>query len=126
MLYALSWFFVFALLTVWSVCVWVVNAVVSWSMTGVGILAGQTQQLDGMALPEWIYTWVSTDVGLTIKTGLVSVLPLLESILFTLPAAVPWLGLLAWIVWGIGFFILGVGGLLLHAFISLARKTTVA
>ncbi len=125
MWYALSWFLVFALLTVWSVCVWILHSVVAWSITGAGALAGQAQQLEFLALPEWLAIWVPADVVLALNTSLAGVLPWVASISSALPAAAPWLGLLAWIVWGVGFLLLGVGGLLLHGLIAITRKSSV-
>lgn len=126
MWYALSWFLIFALLTVWSVCVWLVHSVVAWSITGAGALAGQAQQLEFLALPEWAAIWLSADVLQALNTSLASVLPWLASISSAFPVAVSWLEPLAWIVWGVGFLLLGVGGLLLHGLIAVARKTSVA
>ena len=125
MLYAISWFLVLALLAVWSTCIWVLHAIASWSLTGLGAVVGQTQEIHRLPLPGWISEWLPPELLLTLKTVMATVLPWVESALSALPPVGNWLSPLAWTVWGVGFVILAVSAALLHAVIYWARRPAV-
>ena len=61
MLYSISWFLVLAVIAAWSTGVWAPHALVVWSLSSVGALAGPTQKLEALALPRWIEVWVPAD-----------------------------------------------------------------
>lgn len=124
MLYVVSWFFVLTLLAVWSACIWIAHSLASWSLTGIGSVVGQTQQIDRQPFPDWIAAWIPPDLVLALKATTASALPWVESALNALPSVGSWLSPLAWTVWGIGFVILAVGAALLHALISMSRRAT--
>jgi hypothetical protein len=122
MLYIVSWFFVLTLLAIWSACIWIAHALASWSLTGIGSVVGQTQQMDRLPIPDWIAAWIPPDLALALKATSASVLPWVESALNALPSVGSWLSPLAWTVWGVGFVILAVGAALLHALVSVSRR----
>ena len=124
MLYAISWFLVLALLAIWSMGVWGLHSYAAWSITGVGALADHSQTIEQVVLPGWVALWAPSELILAIKAGTENVLPWVFSALSALPNAVGWLSPLAWLLWSIGFAILVVGGVLLHAMIAMARKET--
>ena len=125
MLYAVSWFFVLALLAIWSVCVWLAHSLAVWSLTSVGAMAGQSSQIDRLPVPEWVAVWIPPDVMPALKASFAAVLPWLESALSALPSLASWLAPLAWMVWGLGFLVLAVCAVALHALISMTRRSAV-
>lgn len=125
MLHAISWFLALALLLIWTACVWVLHSLAVWSLTGVGAMVGQSQQIDRLTVPGWIEVWIPSDLILTFKTTAANVLPWIESALSVLPSVGAWLSPLAWIVWGVGLVILMVGAAALHALISVTRRAAV-
>lgn len=124
-LHAISWFLALALLLIWTACVWVLHSLAVWSLTGVGAMVGQSQQIDRLTVPGWIDVWIPSDLILTFKTTAANVLPWIESALSVLPSVGAWLSPLAWIVWGVGLVILMVGSAALHALISVTRRAAV-
>jgi hypothetical protein len=122
MLYIVSWFFVLTLLAIWSACIWIAHSLASWSLTGIGSVVGQTQQMDRLPIPDWIAAWIPPDLAVAFKATSASVLPWVESALNALPSVGSWLSPLAWTVWGVGFVILAVGAALLHALVSVSRR----
>jgi len=122
MLYAISWFLVLALLAIWSMGVWVLHSFAAWSITGVGALADHSQSIEQVVLPGWTALWAPSELILAVKASTETVLPWIHSALSALPNAVGWLKPLAWLLWSIGFAILIVGGVALHALIAMVRK----
>lgn len=122
MLYIVSWFLVLTLLAIWSACIWIAHSLASWSLTGIGSVVGQTQQMDRLPIPDWIASWIPPDLVLALKATSAGVLPWVESALNALPSVGSWLSPLAWTVWGVGFVILAVGAALLHALVSVSRR----
>jgi hypothetical protein len=122
MLYIVSWFFVLTLLAIWSACIWIAHSLASWSLTGIGSVVGQTQQMDRLPIPDWIAAWIPPDLVLALKATSAGVLPWVESALNALPSVGSWLSPLAWTVWGVGFVILAVGAALLQALVSVSRR----
>ena len=122
MLFYISWFSVLALLAFWSLSVWVTHALVVWSMTGVGALAGQPRSIEGLVLPEIVALWVPADVIVAIKSAAAMAAPLVETALAALPSVAGWLAPLAWAGWGFGALALLVIGAVLHAIIYTTRK----
>jgi hypothetical protein len=122
MLYIVSWFFVLTLLAIWSACIWIAHSLASWSLTGIGSVVGQTQQIDRLPIPDWITVWIPSELVLAVKATAAGVLPWVESALEALPSVGSWLSPLAWTVWGVGLVILAVGAALLHALISVSRR----
>ena len=119
MLYAISWFLILALLAIWSVGVWGLHSIAAWSMHGIGAMVGQSSQMEVLPIPGWVGLWFPADLVLAFKTGAAAVLPWVESLLSTLPALADWLAPVAWIIWGIGFVLLALGALTLHAVVSM-------
>lgn len=122
MLFYISWFSVLALLAFWSLSVWGTHALVAWSMSGVGALAGQPRSVEGLVMPEIVALWVPADVIVAIKSAATMAAPFVETALAALPSIAGWLSPLAWGVWGLGALALLVIGAVLHAIIFATRK----
>lgn len=125
MFYAMLWFLVLALLALWSACVWVLHGLAVWSLTGVGAMVGQSPQLERLPVPQWIAIWLPPDLVPAVQASAAAVLPWLEAALSALPSLAGWLAPLAWVVWGLGFLVLALCGLALHAVIAMARRPAV-
>lgn len=123
-LYAISWFLALALLAMWSLGVWGVHAVAVWSLEGISGLSEQSQQIDRLPIPGWVGLWIPADMIVAFKASASAILPWIESSLTALPSLASWLAPVAWVVWGIGFLILAVGGFALHLVISMARRNS--
>lgn len=120
MFFAMTWILALTLLAIWSVAIWVLHALVLWSLTNVGALVEQPQHMQ--ALPEWIAIWLPPDWVLAFKAITAGVLPMVESALAVLPSATLWVTPLAWMSWGLGLVILVGGGLAVSALIAMTRK----
>jgi hypothetical protein len=96
----------------------------AWSIAGVGALVDHSQSIEQVVLPGWAVFWAPPELILSIKAATETALPWIYSALSALPNAVDWLSPLVWLLWSIGFAILVVGGVLLHAMIAMARKET--
>lgn len=122
MFYAISWFLVLTLLIIWSTGVWLFHSLAVWSLTDVAAAAGQSLQIDRLPDAGWMSLWVPLDLILAVQTTVAAVMPWVQSILSAMPSLADWLAPLAWIVWGVGFLLLAVGAVALHAMISVARR----
>lgn len=122
MLFYISWLSVLALLAFWSLSIWLTHALVAWSMSGVGALAGQPLSVESLAMPEFVALWVPADVIVAIKSAAAMAAPFFETALAALPSVAGWLSPLAWGVWGFGALALVVIGAVLHAIIFTTRK----
>ena len=63
MLYALSWFFVVALLALWSLAAWTLHAVAVWTVSNAGALAGVASGANTISLPDWLAPWMPPEVA---------------------------------------------------------------
>jgi hypothetical protein len=122
MLYSISWFLVLVLLSIWSMGVWVLHSFAAWSLTGIGRLVENSQPIEHWILPGWVALWLPSDLIVAIQAGTATVLPWVQSTLSEWPSSADWLHPLAWLLWGIGFVALLVGGVVLHALIAMTRK----
>ena len=122
MLVAISWFLVLALAVAYSAAVWLLHSLAVWSMSGVGSLAGVSQQLDPQALPAWLALFVPSELIEVFRATSADILPWVESAISALPSMAHWLTPVAWVLWGVGLLALLVGGALLHALIAMVRK----
>lgn len=124
MLYSLVWAVTGGLLAIWSTGVWVLHALLVWSMSGLGALADQTHRLESVAVPAWLAPWLPPEWLLSVKSAAMGLLPWLESALSALPSAASWLSPLAWVVWAIGLLALAAGAAIGQALIGFARRAT--
>ncbi len=122
MLYSLVLLVTGVLLAIWSTSVWILHSLLVWSMSGAGVLAGQTHRLESVAVPAWLAPWVPPEWLLTFKAAATGLLPWLESALSALPSAATWLAPLAWVVWAIGLVLLLAGAAIGQGLIWTTRR----
>lgn len=119
MLHALTWFLVISLLLAWSLAAWAFHAIASWAAEQSGSLAGSTEAILALSMPEWLAPWVPQGWWNSGVSVLSELAPLLNSVLGAMPSLTGPLSILVWVVWTVGaclIVILGVlaSGLLMH------------
>ena len=122
MLYALSWFVVFALLALWSLTAWALHAVAVWTVSNAGALTGAASGASTISVPDWLASWVPPEVTQWASQLMAGLAPLVDSLLQTAPALAAGLIVLTWVVWGIGSVLLVLLGAGLHLLIALWRR----
>ena len=122
MLYALSSFFVFALLALWSLAAWALHAVAVWTVSNAGALTGAASGASTISVPDWLAPWVPPEVTQWASQLMAGLAPLVDSLLQTAPALAAGLIVLTWVVWGIGSVLLVLLGAGLHLLIALWRR----
>lgn len=126
MFYALSWSVVALLLAAWSLALWALHALGTWVLTQAGGLATPESGTPGPAtlpaLPDWLAPWLPEGWAPLLQSGLSALGPLVQQLLETMPALAGGLTLAAWLVWGLGAFVLMVLGAALHGLVALWRR----
>jgi len=122
MLYLVIWSGVVLLLAIWSVFVWLLHALTAWSLEHAAALGQPMSWLEQIALPAWVTVWLPADALTALKASVAAAWPWVESMLELLPDLAGGLGVLAWVVWGLGLFLLLVGAGLVHLFVAWTRK----
>ncbi len=122
MLYALSWFAVLTLLTLWSLGVWALQAFAVWTVSSPGAVIGTGSSIEGLRLPDWLTPWVPPEVSRALNAMLSSLGPAVESLLQGVPEMAGGVTMAAWVVWGLGSVALLLLGAGLHVLIAFARR----
>jgi hypothetical protein len=122
MFYALSWFVVVALLALWSLAAWALNAVAVWTVSNAGALSGAASGVGTIALPEWLALWVPPEVARWASQLLAGLGPVVDSLLQAAPALAGGVTVATWVIWGIGSVLLVMLGAGLHLLIALWRR----
>jgi len=122
MFYALSWFVVVALLALWSLAAWALNAVAVWTVSNVGALSGAASGAGTIALPDWLAPWVPPEIAQSVSQMLAGLGPAVDSLLQAAPALAGGVTVATWVVWGIGSALLLMLGAGVHLLIALWRR----
>lgn len=122
MLYLISWFFVLALLALWSLAVWALHGIAVWTVSNAGAWSGAASGLGGLDLPPWLAPWVPADLWQSATALLSGLGPLVDSLLQAVPSLAGGLTLVGWVVWGLGGVLLVVLGGALHLLIAMWRR----
>jgi hypothetical protein len=122
MFYTLSWFFVIALLALWSLAAWGLHAVTVWTVSNAGALSGAASGASTMALPDWLAPWVPPEVAQWASQLMAGLAPFIDSLLQAAPALAGGLTVATWVIWGIGSALLVLLGAGLHLLIALLRS----
>ena len=121
MFYALSWFFVVALLALWSLAAWALHAVAVWTVSSAGALTGAASGASSIAVPDGLAPWVPPEVAQWVSQLMAGLAPFLDSLLQAAPALAGGLTVATWGIWGIGSVLLVILGAGLHLLIALWR-----
>ncbi len=122
MFYALSWFFVVALLALWSLAAWVLHAAAVWTVSNAGALSGADKGVGTMAMPEWLAPWLPPEAAQWAGQAMAGLAPFIDSLLQAAPALAGGLTVATWVLWGIGSVLLVLLGAGLHVLIALLRR----
>jgi hypothetical protein len=122
MFYALSWFFVVALLALWSLAAWALHAVAVWTLSNAGALTGAASGASTIAVPDWLAPWVPPEMAQWASQLMAGLAPIVDSLLQAAPALAGGLTVATWVIWGIGSVLLVLLGAGLHLFIMLWRR----
>lgn len=122
MFYALSWFFVLALLALWSLAAWAVHAVAVWTVSNAGALTGAAADTGTITVPVWLAPWVPPELAQWASQVVASLAPWVDGLLQAAPALAGALTVGTWVIWGIGSVLLVLLGAALHLLIALWRR----
>lgn len=122
MFYLISWFFVVALLAMWSLAMWALHGVAAWTVSSAGALTSAASGAGAPALPDWVAPWVPTELVQVTKALMAGFGPLVDSLLQAAPMLASGLTFVTWVVWAIGSALLLLLGAGLHLGIALLRR----
>jgi hypothetical protein len=122
MFYALSWFFVVALLALWSLAAWALHAVAVWTVANAGALTGAASGAGTITAPDWLAPWVPSEVAQWASQLMAGLAPFVEGLLQAAPALAGGLTVATWVIWSIGSVLLVLLGVGLHLVIALLRR----
>lgn len=121
MLYAIVWFVVVALLSLWSLATWALHTVGVWMVSKAGELSAGAG-FGGLRLPEWLALWLPPEAVQALTALLAGVEPVVQAVLQAAPALAGGFTLAAWVGWAIGSVLLVVLGAAAHALIAIRRR----
>ena len=122
MFYVLSWFFVIALLALWSLAAWALHAIAVWTVSSAGMLTGAASGAGSLTLPDWLARWLPPEIAQWASQLTAGLAPVVEDLLQAAPALAGGLSVATWVVWAIGSGLLVLLGVGLHLFIALCRR----
>jgi len=122
MFYALSWFFVVALLALWSLAAWALHAVAVWTVSNAGALTGVASGAGTITVPDWLAPWVPPEVAQWTSQLMAGFAPLVDGLLQAAPAVAGGLTVATWVIWVIGSVLLVLLGAALHLLIAFLRR----
>ena len=122
MFYALSWFFIVALLALWSLAAWALHGVAVWTASNAEALSVGPIGASALALPDWLAPWVPSELVQVSTQLMASLGPLIDSLLQAEPMLSGGLTVATWVVWGIGSGLLLLLGVAMHLLIALWRR----
>ena len=122
MLYALSWSVTLILLALWSLAAWAFHSIAVWTVSNAGVLAGGSGAIESLRVPDWLAPWIPPEFALAFTSMLSSMSPVIEAALNQAPALASGLSVAAWTVWGIGFALLVILGLVCSRLITVMRR----
>lgn len=121
MLYAVVWFGVLFLLSLWSLTTWAIHSISEWMATRAGEL-GAGEGFGGLQLPESLTSWLPPEVVDVVAALLAGAEPILLSLLQAAPALAGGFTVAVWVVWAIGSMLLVGLGAAVHAMIAIWRR----
>ena len=124
MFYALSWFAVLSLLAMWSLAAWAFHAMATWTVANAGVLAGSSQAIGAVPVPDWLAPWIPPEFALAFTSMLSAFTPAIEAMLDWAPALAGGLSVVVWAVWAIGCALFIVMGIVLSGTIAVLRRRT--
>ena len=122
MFYALSWIVVALLMALWSVGAWALHGIAVWTVSSAGAMTGAASGIGSLQWPEWLAPWMPPDMAPLLGSMLAGLGPIVDGLLVWAPALSGGLTVLAWVVWGLGAFLLLALGVGAHVLLALWRR----
>lgn len=122
MFYVLNWFFVIALLALWSLASWALHAAAVWTVSNAGALTGAASGAGSIALPDWLAPWMPPEVAQWASRLMADLAPFVDGLLQAAPALASGLTVATWVIWSVGSAALVLLGAGLHLLIALLRR----
>ncbi|PXW98220.1 hypothetical protein C7444_103318 [Sphaerotilus hippei] len=122
MFYALNWFFVAALLALWSLSAWALHAAAVWTVSNAGVLSGAASGAGALSLPAVLAPWVPPELVAALGAWLAGLGPVIDRLLQAAPALAGGLTVATWVIWGLGSVLILLLGAGLHLLIALWRR----
>lgn len=102
MVYALIWFSVASLWSVWTLAIWVLHGLSTWAVGAAGGLSGIQAGTAAVPRPDWLGPWLPAEAWQAMVDLFHGVVPLINGLLQFLPSLDSGLTVVAWLVWGVG------------------------
>jgi hypothetical protein len=122
MFYALNWFVVFCLISLWSLAAWAFHAIATWTIANAGVLAGGVGSIEALQMPVWLAPWVPPEFAPVFSAVVAAMAPSIEAMLGWAPTLAGGLSTAVWIVWGVGSFLLILLGVFATGLIAVLRR----
>jgi len=122
MFYALNWFVVFSLLSLWSLGAWAFHAIAAWTIANAGVLAGGVGSIAALQVPVWLAPWVPPELTPALNSMIAALAPSIEAVLGWAPSLAGGLSIAVWMVWGIGSVLLILLGFFATGLIAVLRR----
>jgi len=122
MFYALSWFAVCCLLSLWSITAWAFHAITAWTLASAGTVAGTSGAIEALRLPDWLAPWIAPELALSLPSMLSAFAPYIEALSGWATTLAGGMSLVVWMVWAVGTALLIILGLALSGLIAALRR----
>ena len=122
MFYALNWFVVVSLFTLWSLAAWAFHSIAAWTISNAGTLAGGAGSIEALQVPVWLAPWIPAEFASSLNSMIASFAPAIQAVLEWAPAMAGGLSIAVWTVWAIGAVLVIVLGFLLTGLIAVLGR----
>lgn len=122
MFYALSWFVIAALLALWSLAAWALQAIAVWTALNASARAGSTSGGGDLRLPDGLAPWVPPAIADAVHQIAAALGPTVDMLLRAAPALADGVAVVTWMAWALGCALLVLLGAALHLLIALWRR----
>lgn len=122
MLYAVTWIIVTSLLALWSLAVWALHAVALWAFSNAGAFSDAAAGVGTLRLPQWLDSWVPPELAQPFTAMLSNLVPLVDSLLHSVPALAGGVSVGLWVLWAVGAALLVLMGVVVHGLTAIWRR----
>lgn len=122
MLYAIVWSTAAALLAIWSLLAWAVQALGAWTITGAGALGDAAVRAGAPAMPDWLEPWLPPALVQALAELAGGLEPIVGALMQILPPLDGVLAAAVWVLWALGALALVLAGGVAHAAVSIWRR----
>lgn len=117
MVYVLGWMAVVALLALWSLFAYGLNAVSVWATSNAANFESAVPNAERL-VPAWLAPWMPAEFAEGFMALKASLMAIIESLQGLVPALGDGLTVAIWIVWGIGTALVVALGAVVHVLVA--------